>query len=113
MARYVYIENYSERGKLAISRNVFDSLVVSALLKVKGIAKPQNRMKKDQRVRLNRPVITDIKNGIVHVWIAIDVSKEADLRATIKDIQEEVEHTLLVATETIPFDIQVKVESLV
>ena len=29
------------------------------------------------------------------------------------DIEEEVEHTLLVATETIPFDIQVKVESLV
>ena len=45
--------------------------------------------------------------------IAIDVSKEADLRSTIREIEEEVEHTLLVATETIPFDIQVKVESLI
>ena len=113
MARYVYIENYSERGRLAISRNVFDSLVVNALKRVPGIARPSKMMKKDQRVRLNRPVITDIKNGIVHVWIAIDVNKDADLRKTIHDIEEEVEHTLLVATETIPFDIQVKVESLV
>ena len=113
MARYVYIENYSERGRLAISRNVFDSLVVIALHNVKGIAKPQKRMQNDQRVRLNRPVITDIKNGIIHVAIAIDVSKEADLRSTIREIEEEVEHTLLVATETIPFDIQVKVESLI
>ena len=46
MARYVYIENYSERGRLAISRNVFDSLVVKALHNVKGIAKPQKRMQK-------------------------------------------------------------------
>ena len=113
MARYVYIENYSQRGRIAISRNVFDSLVVSALHRVKGIAKPSKTIQKNQRMRLNHPVVTDIKNGIVHVGITLDVSKEADLRSTIRDIEQEVEHTLLVATETIPFDIQVKVESLI
>lgn len=113
MARYVYIENYNSKGKIAISRAVFDSLVSLSLSKVDGIAMSSSRMKKDQRVRLNRPVITTITHGIVHVWVAIDVKKDADLRATIKDIEEEIEHTLLIATETIPFDIQVKVESLI
>lgn len=113
MARYVYINNFEQKGKLAISRAVFDSLVANALTYVNGISKSAKRMAKDQKVRLNRPVISSIVHGIVHIWVAIDVRKEANLREVLADIRNEIESSLLIATETIPFDVQIKVESLI
>ena len=68
MADYIYIDNYSKKGKIGISLNVFDSLVTNALMNVKGIALSNAHMKKNQKIRLNRPVQTTIRHGIVHVW---------------------------------------------
>ena len=48
MAEYVYLDNYSKKGKLGISYHVFDQLVTSSLMNVKGIAKSQKHLKKNQ-----------------------------------------------------------------
>ena len=69
-------------------------------------------LKKNQKFRLNRPVRTTIHRGIVHVLVSVDVNKGTDLQKVIGEIQEEVNNTLLYTAETVPFDVQVKVESI-
>ena len=113
MAEYIYIDDLSKRGKLAISYHVFDALVNEALTRVKGITKSSKMLKKDQRFRLNRPVATFIHRGIVHVLVSVDVAKGNNLQTITSNIQEEVNNTLLLATETVPFNVQVKVEKIV
>ena len=113
MADYVYIDNYAKKGKIAISLNVFDSLVTNALGNVKGIALSNAHMKKNQKIRLNRPVQTTIRHGIVHVWVAVDASKGTNLQEVTNTIQEEITNAFLIATEQVPFDVQVKVISII
>ena len=113
MAEYIYIDDLSNRGKLGISWRVYDSLVNDALGRVKGISKSSKMMKKNQNFRLNRPVQVSIHRGIVHVLVAVDVAKGNVLQNIISSIQEEVNNTLLEATEQIPFNVQVKVESII
>ena len=113
MAEYNYIDDYYKRGKIAISYRVFDTLVNEALSKVNGITKSSKMLKKDQRFRLNRPIMTSIHRGIVHVLVTVDVAKGNSLQKITSNIQEEVNNTLLLATETVPFNVQVKVEKII
>ena len=113
MADYIYIDNYSNRGKIAISQTVFDSLVSSALSNVQGISLSSAHMKKNQKIRLNRPVQTTIRRGIVHVWVAVDVVRGTNLQTVTKTIQDEIANVFLIATEQVPFDVQVKVISII
>jgi len=112
MAEYIYIDDMSNRGTLAINYRVFDSLVNEALSRVKGIAKSSKLLKKNQKFRLNRPVRTSIHRGIVHVLVTVDVNKGTDIQKVISEIQEEVNNTLLLTAETVPFDVQVRVETI-
>ena len=82
-------------------------------MNVKGIALSNAHMKKNQKIRLNRPVQTTIRHGIVHVWVAVDVSKGTNLQEVTSAIQEEITNAFLIATEQIPFDVQVKVISII
>ena len=112
MAEYIYIDDMSNRGTLAINYRVFDSLVNEAISRVKGIAKSSKLLKKNQKFRLNRPVRTSIHRGIVHVLVTVDVNKGTDIQKVISEIQEEVNNTLLLTAETVPFDVQVRVETI-
>lgn len=113
MATYVYLDNFSKKGKLGISYRVFDELVTASLLNVKGITKSQKLMKKNQFIRLNRPVQTYIHRDVVHVSIYIDVAKGKDIQEVTSAIQEEVYTSLMMVTEQVPINIQVNVESIV
>ena len=113
MADYIYIDNYAKKGKIAISQSVFDSLVSGALANVQGIALSNAHMKKNQKLRLNRPVQTTIRHGIVHVWVAVDVTKGTNLQDVTHNIQDEITNAFLIATEQVPFDVQVKVISII
>ena len=112
MAEYIYIDDMSNRGTLAINYRVFDNLVNEALSRVKGIAQSSKLLKKNQKFRLNRPVRTSIHRGIVHVLVTVDVNKGTDIQKVISEIQEEVNNTLLLTAETVPFDVQVRVETI-
>ena len=113
MADYIYIDNYAKKGKIGISLNVFDSIVTNALSNVSGISLSNAHMKKNQKIRLNRPVQTTIKHDIVHVWVAIDVIKGTNIQDVTREIQDEIANAFLIATEQIPFDVQVKVISII
>lgn len=113
MADYVYLDNYNKKGKLGISYHVFDQLVTASLRNVKGIAKSQKLIKRNQFFRLNRPVQTYIVRDIVHVWIYVDVAKGNNIQTVVDSIQKEVYSSLLLITEQVPVNIQVKVESII
>ncbi|HHT66945.1 MAG TPA: hypothetical protein GX010_01780 [Erysipelotrichaceae bacterium] len=113
MAGYIYIDNPAKRGKIGISLAVFDALATSALNNVPGISKSSAHMKRNQNIRLNRPVQTTIRHGIVHVWVAVDVVKGTNLQEATQNIQNEITNSFLIATEQIPFDVQVKVISMI
>ena len=113
MADYIYLDNYSKKGEIGIHRHVFDQLVTSCLTKVKGIAKSQKLLKRNQFIILNRAVQTYIVRGIVHIWIYIDVTKGSDIQKIVSDIQKEVYNSLMLITEQIPVNVQIKVESII
>ena len=113
MANYVYLDNYSKKGKLGISYRVFDELVTASLLNVKGITKSQKLIKRNQFIRLNRPVQTYIHKDVVHVSIFVDLAKGKDIHEVVSNIQEEVYNSLMMVTEQVPINIQVNVESII
>lgn len=114
MADYVYINNYSQKGRIAISPEVFTSLVESALKNVPGISVATKKSsKKKYDFRLNSPVKTKIHHGIVHVSVYVDVMKDANLQQISFRIQEEINNILLLTTEQVPFDVNVKVMNLI
>ncbi len=113
MAEFVFIQNSSTHGKIAISQRIFDQIVTNALSNVKDVSISGKQLKKNQKIRLNRPVQTSIKRGIVHVWVSIDVKKGSNLQLITSKINSEISTALAVATEQIPFDVQVKVESFI
>lgn len=113
MANYVYLDNYSKKGKLGISYRVFDQLVTSTLMNIKGISKSEKLMKRFQFMRLNKPVQTYIHRDIVYVLIYVDVAKGKNIQDVISEIQKEVYNSLFLITEQVPVNIQVKVESII
>ena len=113
MASFVKIDNLSKSGSMSISTRVFDQLVTLALMRDKDIAMSAKQLKKNQKIRINHPVQTKITHGIVHVWLAINVKKGVSLQEATNHVVEEVNRVLLMHTETIPFDVQVKVEEII
>lgn len=113
MAEYIYISNNHKGPKLAISTRVYDQLVTKAVSEVKGINQSNDQpLKKGQKAGLKKIKCT-IKKGIVHIWIAVDVKKNSNIQEISRMIQENVAQAIEEATGHIPFDIQVKVESII
>lgn len=112
MANYVFIQNYSKKGKIGISLGVFDALVMDSLAKVKGIDVSLQESKKNKKIKLHKPITTSLLRGILHVSVLIDVAKGENIQNVCNAIQEEITNTLLACTEQIPFDVQIKVMSL-
>ncbi len=113
MADYVYIDNYTQKGKTAISKEVFGTLVETALKNVPGISRPSKILKKTSEFRLSQPINIRIHHGIVHASICVDLVKNANLQEITRRIQDEVNNVLLLTTEQVPFDVQVIVNSLI
>ena len=113
MAEFIYIDNYQKTGKMGISVNVFEQIVINTLAKLPNISRSEKQMKKNQNIRLNRPVQISIKKGIVHIWVCVDVKKEISPIEATTLLIEEITHSIQAVTDQVPFDIQVKVESLI
>ena len=113
MADFIFIDNLSQSGKMAISYHVFDQLVTHALEQLPDVSMSQKKLKKNQRIRLNRPVQTTIHHGIAHVWVSVDLKEGTNIQEASQLIQQKVIDTFLISADQVPFDVQVKVESFV
>lgn len=103
MADYIYIDNLTNNGKLAISRLAIDSIASFAVSLLPGISKSASRLKKNQNYALNRPVRTSIHNGVAHIHLALDVRKELNLTAVKKDVSNAIKAVLNAFTEQVPY----------
>jgi len=113
MADYVNIKNYSKDGEIAISRKVFEVLATEATDKVLGASVSKVKSKNKILVWLYHPVkVTFHRNGQVEIKISIALKKEANAKSVSLAIQEEVAHSLLAYTESVPFDVQIRVASV-
>lgn len=112
MAQFIYIDNYSKTGKMAISLKVFEQIIENALLNIPDISLSSKTMKKKQFIRLHKPVETTIKRGIVHTWVSVDIKKTISPRQACALIQDEIVRSFVAVTDQVPFDVQVKVESI-
>ena len=113
MAGYVYFDVTGRTGKRAFSSHVFDQLVTLALTNLKDVSISSKQMKRNQNIRLNRPVQTTIRHGIVHIWVTVDIKKNMQVQEACSLIQQEVIHVLMERTEQVPFDVQVKVDQII
>ena len=113
MANYVYLDDYSKKGKLGISYRVFDQIVTCTLMNIKGISKSEKMMKRFQFMRLNKPVQSYILRDIVYVLIFVDVAKGKNIQDVITEIQREVYNSLFLITEQVPVNVQVRVQSII
>ena len=89
MAEYVYIDNLAKKGTIGISNLVFESIVCDAIDKIPGITESSKRLKRNQKIRLNRPVRTYIRSGVVHIWLAVDVKNGIDEKETVSLLEKE------------------------
>lgn len=107
MADYFYINNYTSRGKLAISHDVFDEIITIVTNKIQGVSVSKKRKK--NLFSFHKPVHCEIKNGKVTSIIEIKVAKDIDVDQIIKTIQEEVVQAISDMTELVPFTPVIKV----
>ncbi len=109
MAEYIYLNDYSSRGRLAISAKVYDQLVDEALSNL-GISTSLHR---NSVVKLSKPVYTTIRKGIIHVWLSIDITKGTNIQEISKKIEDEIARLFNAYTDQVPFDVNVKTNSIV
>lgn len=112
MAEYIYIEDYLKKGNLGISKNVFYFLAKQTINRIPGIS-PSKKYSKKDIFRLNKPLEISIKHGIVHVSVQVDVVKGTNIQEISKIISDEINNVFLISTEHVPFDVQVKVISII
>lgn len=112
MADYINIKNYSNNGVIGISRRVFEAIVTDAVNRVSGVKITKGKTKK-LPFDLSHPIkITFRSDGSVDIKISISVEKGANVNDVCVAIQEEVARSITAYTESVPFDIELKVVSI-
>ena len=112
MADYVIIKNTSNKGQLAISRKVFEELATDAVDRVMGASIAKSKIKIKTLAKLFSPVrIVFHNNGQVEIGIDISIKKGSNINQVCEMIQDEVGRSLLAYTESVPFEIKIKVAS--
>lgn len=113
MSDYVKVKNYAKDGDIAISRRVFEELATEAANRVIGAEVSKVKSKNKILVKLYRPTkVTFRSDGKVEIKISITIAKGANANEVCLKIQEEVAQSLLFYTESVPFDIEIKVDSI-
>lgn len=113
MSDYVYIKNFSNDGDIAISRRIFEDLATEATNKVIGASISELKTKSKILFKLYHPVkVLFHSNGQVEIKISITLNKGANAKDVCMKIQQGVADSLMAYTESVPFDIQIKVASI-
>jgi hypothetical protein len=110
MADYIYIDNLTKKGTMGISTLVFENIVSDAIKSLPDIEESSKRLKRNQKFALNRPVRINIRNGVVHIWIAVDIKKDIEEKKILDKLDKEIHAAMDMATEQVPYDIEFKVE---
>jgi uncharacterized alkaline shock family protein YloU len=110
MVDYVYLDNYTNSGKMGINRHVFEVIAENAVNKVKG-ASVSN--KKQGFFQLYSPITCSVtSDGQINIKIGVKLKHGTNVNEICLKIQEEVANALMATCETVPFNITIKVDSI-
>lgn len=110
---FYYLNNYSKRGDMGISHKAFTTIVETATNNVTGAA-VVNKRKKNVLFQMKNPVkVTFRKDGKLDILLDVSVKKGASVEKVCSDIQNNVADALMMMCETIPFNIRIKVSSII
>lgn len=108
MADYLKIQNFSNKGTIAISRRVFEMLATDATERIQGAS--LSASKKIGSFSLTKPVKVSFRsNGKVEVNVSITLRKGSHAKEVCSKIQEEIANSFSTYAESVPFEIQIKV----
>ena len=111
MADYLRIQTHSKQGTLGISRKVFEFLATDATNRVQGVT--VSKAKKIKSFTLSNPVkVSFRKDGKVEIEISVNLKKGTNASQICSTIQEQVANVLSAYTESVPFDIDVKIADI-
>lgn len=112
MSDYAYIQNYSKKGTLGISRKVFEQIAYEATERVAGVKLDAKRQKSP--FVLFRPIVIIIhKNGSVDIKIEVSIKKGNDVKVVCENIQKEVKYSLEQIVEQAKVNIVTKVTKII
>ena len=103
MADYVYINQFSKGGELAISRKVFARLAIEAV----GHTSVKNAVKVKEPVK-----VVFKRDGRVKVALHVSVKKGLKPTTVCEELQKEIAHALEVYVESVPFEIEISVDEI-
>ncbi len=111
MADYLLIRSGSKKGTLGISRKVFEFLATEATDRVQGAS--LSKAKKIKSFTLSKPVSASFrKDGKVEIKISVNLKKGENANQICSTIQEQVATLLQAYTESVLFDIDVKIADI-
>ena len=110
MAEYVFIQNYTKRGKLGISRVCFEQIVQTIVNRMQGVKVLPNSNK--YVFMFHKPVKCEILNDKVLINIQVKISVGQNVNEICTKIQQEIADELTTMCEMVPFSIKIKVANI-
>lgn len=126
MRDYVSINNYSGLGEIAMSRGAIAAIASIAVKEVKGatmfVRKGTHKKKKGGRADTSLGVLFSLpseaqvvftKSGRVQIKMDVSLSHGQNVAEVCEKIQESVATSVSLMCDMVPFDVQVRVLSIV
>lgn len=113
MAEYLYIQDYSKKGKLGISRQCFEEIIALSTKKIHGVETAENKRNNKFIFSFHKPVSCEIVNGKVQINVQVKVKQGNNIDKICNDIQEQIADDITSMCELVPFSIKVKVVSII
>lgn len=113
MARDFYLlNNYSPYGNVGISHRAFTTIAETATNHVVGAAVTSK--KKNSIFQMTRPVrVMFRKDGKVDIQLDVSIKKGESVKDVCLNIQNSVADAVMMMCETVPFNVHIKVSSII
>jgi len=109
---YFFVRNFSSNGDMAISRHVFEDIVINTIKKIKGVS-PYRGDGAKKNFKLYHPVTCTMRrDNKVDINVDISIKKNVDVKAKCIEIQEEINNNLLLSCETVAFNVNINVANI-
>ena len=112
MAEYVYIQDYSKKGKLGISKTCFEQIISLSTNKIQGVQTADNQNIKFV-FSFHKPISCEIVNGKVQINVQVKIKQGNNIEKICTNIQEQIAEDITTMVELVPFSIKVKVVSII
>ncbi len=113
MAEYIYIQNYTKRGKLGISKKCFEQIIAISTNKIQGVETAENQRNNKNLFSFHRPISCEIENGKLQINVQVKIKQGNNIDKICTNIQEQIAEDLTTMSELVPFSIKVKVVAII